>query len=131
MEHLSESVEAMAAANGIVGTGMNRLLAGLQRLKAKREAGEDVALDECHLLKEGTFEVGQLMLHFGNILCRMGDGGVEDPWFDRGYAIHLLLASDRAKEIAESVLEQFAPFGNSGGGGVPREVMESGSEDPN
>ena len=130
MRHLIDNVEEMEAGNRIVGKAMENLLYKIKDLKARREAGEDIGWNACDTMKLGTFEVGLLMMNLGNHLVRMGDGGVEDPWFTRGKAIHLLLHSDRGTEMADSVLKQFASLG-AGNGGVPGEVMESGLEDPN
>ena len=60
-----------------------------------------------------------MMLHYGNFLVRLGDGGVDDPWFQKGHAIHLLLNGDNSLEWAEDFVDAHGGFTlpAQGGGG--------------
>ena len=95
--------------------------------KAKREANgsDDVDIAWSHELRKRTFDAGLMAVHLGCWLMRQGDGGVDDPWFRRGHAIHSILNAENAKELARMVTENVMPRASQSGDGEESESGES------
>ena len=66
------------------------------------------------------------VMHVGSWLMRQGDSGVDDPWYHRGHAIHYLLESDDADELA-GLVNEAAKKGSAGGGGDGGNQSDDGS----